>query len=86
MYMYLSAGVPVVGTDIRELRRHSPWVLCPTEGRDLRATIEKALESSVRQREERRAFAAQNTWAVRAAAAVSHLQETGLLNNTSLNA
>ncbi len=79
MYMYLWAGVPVVATDIRECRRHAPWVLCPDASRDLKSTIEQALQSSQSGRVERQAFALSNTWAVRADEAMKHLRDRGLV-------
>jgi glycosyltransferase involved in cell wall biosynthesis len=80
MYMYLLAGKPVVTTWTRECQLAQPHVRATrTPAEFIRALRDAVAEPAGRGRDERIAFAQQNTWDHRAVQAVAVLREHGLL-------
>jgi hypothetical protein len=63
LFEYLSAGKPVVATDLNELRHYRDYVRLASSAEEWLETIERALEEDAPARvEARQGFARQNTW------------------------
>jgi teichuronic acid biosynthesis glycosyltransferase TuaH len=83
MYMYLLTGKPVVSTWINECRRTMPLVAATRTPEEFVAALRMAAnEPDQRASEARMAFAMQNTWQVRACAAIAVMRSNGLLRSS----
>ncbi|MCU1456283.1 MAG: glycosyltransferase [Actinomycetia bacterium] len=80
MYEYLAHGIPVVSTPIRECLELPELVTCPTSPEGWVSTLREALRSrDAEPMRRRRAWAAANTWDVRAEQMVRALVDKGSL-------
>lgn len=83
MFMYLSAGLPVVATDVAECRSN-PLVETTSDASSFGPAIRRQLtEDNARKQAERRSYAAQNTWDTRAIQAIEILREQGMWSSVS---
>jgi glycosyltransferase involved in cell wall biosynthesis len=65
---YLSAGLPVVSTDVPEVRRYEHWCAVADDHEGFRAAVERALaENSLELRQERSRAMESETWRARVA-------------------
>jgi glycosyltransferase involved in cell wall biosynthesis len=62
LFEYLSAGKPVVATDLNELRHYRDYVRLASSAEEWLEAIERALEDAPARVEVRQGFARQNTW------------------------
>ena len=65
MYEYLACGLPVVSTDLSEIRLTQAPVLLARDGAGFGAAIDEALSQGIESEEANRAFASQHTWRAR---------------------
>ena len=61
-YEMLAAGLPVVGTDLPELRRLAPWIRTATDAAGFARALEQALAEGPEMTAGRLAFAAGESW------------------------
>jgi glycosyltransferase involved in cell wall biosynthesis len=76
VYEMLAAGLPVVGSDLPELRRLAPHVAVASTAEQFAAAIEAALGEPPEAARRRRAFAADQSWSRRFAELRRALEET----------
>lgn len=79
LWMYLAAGHPVVARATAEMNRYRHLVYCAESSSEFASLLRKAVQEDRSDlREERRVFAARNTWDVRARDALATLCRSGL--------
>jgi len=67
MYEYLACGLPVVSTDLSEIRLMQAPVLLTRDSIGFAAALDEALSLGIEERDANRAYAARHTWQVRCA-------------------
>lgn len=82
MWEYMAAGLPIVTTNIPEAHKYAPLILWSQDEQEFIGNIDRALaDNSPELREQRMAFARENSWLVRARQIVdiieSHLAAKG---------
>lgn len=80
LYEYLALGKPVVVTEISGLEAFGKIVELARSASEMKAALSRAIELGESGCEERRAFAANNTWEHRASQSVHFLNELGRRN------
>lgn len=75
-YEYLAAGLPVVASDLPELRTHGDLFRLAESPAAFTAHLENALAEGSARADERRAFAAQHTWEARSEVLLDTIRES----------